>query len=112
MVDSGTHIDVFIVTLPTCSVNTSITLDDESPTLHSFYPTKVTYNVRLYASPPLPLGNHVIRVGLLDAVDGVNNTSCLFFDYAVVNDTECATSSSTSSMEPFPTNVPDLSQKM
>ena len=95
MIIPGTSISLFIVTLPTCQVNTSITLDDEGPTIHSFHQTKTTYNVQLYSSVPLPFGNHSIQVDLLDSINGADDTSCLFFDYAAINDTLDGTSYST-----------------
>ena len=103
----GTLISLFIVTLPTCQVNTSITVDDEAPTVHSFRRTKTTYNVQLYSSTTLPFGNHSIHVDLLDLVNtGVNNTSCLFFDYAVINDALDGASCSTTSTAGSSTCIP------
>ena len=97
----GTSISLFIVTFPTCLVNTSITVDGSAPTLHSFHPAITTYNVQLYSSPPLPFGNHSIHVDLLDFINGVDNASCLVFDYAIINDNpdgaSCLTTSTTSS---------------
>ena len=102
----GTSISLFIVTLPTCLVNTSITVDGEAPSIHSFHPAITTYNVQLYSSAPLPFSNHSIHVDLLDFINGVDSTSCLIFDYAIINDNPdgapCLTSSTTSS----PTRTP------
>ena len=102
----GTSISLFIVTLPTCLVNTSITMDGQTPTIHSFHPVITTYNVQLYSSALLPFGNHSIRVDLLDFVNGVDSTSCLVFDYAVINDNPDGTSSLTSSTTSSPTCTP------
>ena len=103
----GTSISLFIVTLPTCQVNTSITVDDSAPTIHSFHRTKTTYNVQLYSSASLPFGNHSIHVDLLDLVNtGVDNTSCLFFDYAVINDALDGASCSTTSTAGSSTCMP------
>lgn len=99
----GTSISLFIVTLPTCMVNTSITVDDEAPTIHFFYRTKTTYNVQLYSSTPLPFGNHSIHVDLLDSLNGTDNTSCLFLDYAIINDTLDGASCSTTLAASSPT---------
>lgn len=90
----GTSITLFIVTLPICPVNTSITVDDEAPTMRSFHQTEATYNVPLYASAPLQFGNHTITVILLDSANGFANSSCLFFDYATVNGTPTSTPNS------------------
>lgn len=107
---SGPHIDLFISTLPSCLVNTSISMDDQSPTFHSFGPAGVTCNI-LYTSIAVPFGNHIIRVALLDAVRDVNHTSCLLFDYAV-NDMNSSVASATSSTQFFPIDSLDLSQKL
>ena len=102
----GTSISLFIVTSPTCKVNTSITVDDEASTIHSFSQTKTTYNVQLYSSGPLPFGNHSVHVELLNIVNGADNTSCLFFDYAVINDALDGASCSTTSNAGSPTCMP------
>jgi len=103
---TGTSISLFVVTLPTCQVNASITVDNEAPTTHSFSQTKTTYNVQLYSSGPLPFGNHSVHVDLLSIVNGVDNTSCLFFDYAVINDALDGASCSVTSNAGSPTCTP------
>ena len=102
----GTSISLFIVTLPTCLVNTSIMMDGETPTIHSFHPAITTYNVQLYSSALLPFGNHSIHVDLLDFINDVDSTSCLVFDYAVINDNPDGASSLTSSTTSSPTCTP------
>lgn len=106
----GTSITLFIITLSICPVNTSITLDDETATIHSFHQTEATYNVPLYSSALLPFGNHTIHVNLLDFVNGLDNSSCLFFDYAAVNGTLDAVPSSTTSTEGSPSGTPIYEQ--
>ena len=106
MIILGTSISLFIVTLPTCLVNTSITVDGEAPTVHSFHPAITTYNVQLYSSAPLPFGNHFIHVDLLDPINGVDNTSCLVFDYAIINDNpDGASCSITATSSPTHTSI-------
>ena len=101
----GTSISLFIVTLPTCRVNTSITLDGEAPTIHSFNQTQTIYKFELYSSGPLQFGSHCIRVDLMDSIDDVHDTSCLFFDYAAINDTLDGTPYSTTSTAGSPTGT-------
>ena len=101
----GTSISLFIVTLPTCKVNTSITVDDGAPTIHSFYQTKPICNVQLYSSAPLPFGNHSVHVDLLSIVNGAD-TSCLFFDYAVINGAPGGASCSTTPTAGSPACIP------
>lgn len=103
----GTSITLFIVTLPICPVNASVAVDDEAPTIRSFHQTEGPSNVPLYSSALLPFGNHTVTVNLLDSTNGFENSSCLFFDYATVNDTLDGVPSPATSAEGTPTSTPN-----
>lgn len=105
---TGSGITLYILQPPFDPVNASIILDGDASSITTttlFSDAEMSVNVSLYNVQSLPYGTHAANVSLLDYNrPGADKRSCLYFDFAAVNDTSLPTS--TTSPSSLASNTP------